>query len=69
MAVRSLHWGKVEEAVAGYSSLLTDALVQLETKKIVPAERSCLVLTTKGAVYSIDSANAGSTDFAPVVRD
>lgn len=51
------------------SANLADILVELKAKQIVASDKSCVVLTVKGTVFSIDSSKVGSAEFAPVVRE
>jgi hypothetical protein len=51
---RVLHWGAVDEAIN-----LPDVLVELGARQIVALDKGYLVLTSQGAVCSIDGSKGG----------
>lgn len=59
---RALHWGAVDDAAN-----LSDVLVELGARQIVALDKGYLVLTSQGAVCSIDCSRGGSADAVSTV--
>lgn len=57
---RALHWGGVDDLTANLPGILVD----LEATQVVASDKFYLVLTSKGAVHSVDGSKA---DSGPVV--